>query len=57
MGLEQSVLTQVTQARANAVAGGAQGPAAQASAESALTGALRSLSRSSRARTSRRART
>jgi LemA protein len=32
MGFEQSVLTQVTQARANAVAAGAQGPAAQASA-------------------------
>jgi LemA protein len=43
MGFEQSVLTQVTQARANAVAAGAQGPAAQASAENALTGALRSL--------------
>src|SRR6187402_313242 len=43
MGFEQSVLTQVTQARANAVAAGAQGPAAQAQAENALTGALRSL--------------
>jgi LemA protein len=43
MGFEQSVLTQVTQARANAVAAGAQGPATQASAENALTGALRSL--------------
>src|SRR6478752_5107568 len=43
MGFEQSVLTQVTQARANAVAAGAQGPAAQASAENALTGTLRSL--------------
>jgi len=43
MGFEQSVLTQVTQARANAVAAGAQGTAAQASAENALTGALRSL--------------
>jgi LemA protein len=43
MGFEQSVLTQVTQARANAVAAGAQGPAAQATAENALTGALRSL--------------
>ncbi len=43
MGFEQSVLVQVTQARANAVAAGAQGPAAQASAENALTGALRSL--------------
>ena len=43
MGFEQSVLTQVTQARANAVAAGAQGPAAQAQAENVLTGALRSL--------------
>jgi len=43
MGFEQSVLTQVTQARANAVAAGAQGPAAQAQAENALTGALRSV--------------
>ncbi|HKF84473.1 MAG TPA: LemA family protein [Candidatus Limnocylindrales bacterium] len=43
MGFEQTVLTQVTQARANAVAAGAQGPAAQATAENALTGALRSL--------------
>jgi len=43
MGFEQSVLVQVTQARANAVAAGAQGPAAQASAENALTSALRSV--------------
>jgi LemA protein len=43
MGFEQSVLLQVTQARANAVAAGAQGPAAQAQAENVLTGALRSL--------------
>ena len=43
MGFEQSVLLQVTQARASAVAAGAQGPAAQAQAENALTGALRSL--------------
>ena len=43
MGFEQSVLTAVTQARANAVTAGAQGPAAQAGAENALTGALRSL--------------
>jgi LemA protein len=43
MGFEQSVLTQVTELRANAVAAGAQGPAAQAQAENALTGALRSL--------------
>jgi LemA protein len=33
MGFEQSVLVQVTQARANAVAAGAQGPAAQALVE------------------------
>jgi LemA protein len=43
MGFEQSVLTQVTEARANAVAAGAQGPAQQAQAEGMLTGALRSL--------------
>src|SRR3954464_2138684 len=43
MGFEQDVLTQVTQARANAVAAGAQGPAAQATAENALTGTIRSL--------------
>jgi LemA protein len=43
MGFEQDVLTQVTQARANAVAAGAQGPAQQAQAENILTGALRSL--------------
>jgi LemA protein len=43
MGFEQSVLTSVTQARANAVTAGAQGPAAQAAAENALTGTLRSL--------------
>jgi LemA protein len=43
MGFEQSVLTTVTQARANAVAAGGQGPAQQASAENALTGTLRSL--------------
>ena len=43
MGFEQSVLTQVTQARANAVAAGGQGPVAQAQAENVLTGALRSL--------------
>src|SRR3954466_13331383 len=43
MGFEQDVLTKVTQARANAVAAGAQGPAAQAQAENALTGTLRSL--------------
>jgi LemA protein len=43
MGFEQSVLENVTAARANAVAAGAQGPAAQAAAENALTGTLRSL--------------
>ena len=43
MGFEQDVLTKVTQARANAVAAGAQGPVAQAQAENVLTGALRSL--------------
>ncbi|MEA2677135.1 MAG: LemA protein [Chloroflexota bacterium] len=43
MGFEQSVLQNVTQARANAVTAGAQGPAAQAAAENALTGTLRSL--------------
>jgi len=43
MGFEQSVLTSVTQARANAVAAGGQGPTQQASAENALTGTLRSL--------------
>src|SRR6476469_10062400 len=40
MGFEQEVLTKVTEARANAVAAGAQGPAAQAQAENQLTGAL-----------------
>jgi LemA protein len=43
MDFEKDVLTKVTDARANAVAAGAQGPAAQASAENALTGTLRSL--------------
>ena len=43
MGFEQSVLENVTQARANAVTAGAQGPAAQAAAENALTSTLRSL--------------
>ena len=37
------MLTDVTNARAAAVAAGAQGPAAQAQAENALTGTLRSL--------------
>jgi LemA protein len=43
MGFEQDVLTQVTEARANAVAAGARGPHDQAQAENMLTGALRSL--------------
>ncbi len=43
MGFEQDVLTRVTEARASAVAAGAQGPAQQAQAEGMLTGALRSL--------------
>jgi LemA protein len=43
MGFEQDVLTKVTEARANAIAAGGQGPAQQAQAENALTGALRSL--------------
>jgi LemA protein len=43
MGFEQKVLTEVTEARANAVSAGAQGPAQQAAAENALTGTLRSL--------------
>ncbi len=43
MGFEKDVLTRVTEARANAVTAGAQGPAQQAQAENMLTGALRSL--------------
>ena len=43
MGFEQEVLTKVTEARANAIAAGAKGPAEQAAAENALTVALRSL--------------
>jgi LemA protein len=43
MGFEQSVLQNVTEARANAIAAGAQGPHEQAAAEGMLTGALRSL--------------
>ncbi len=43
MKFEQDTLTAVTNARAAAVAAGAQGPAAQAQAENALTGTLRSL--------------
>ncbi|MFI5254469.1 MAG: LemA family protein [Candidatus Limnocylindrales bacterium] len=43
MGFEQSVLQNVTNARASAVAAGSQGPAQQAAAENALTASLRSL--------------
>lgn len=43
MEFEQETLQNVTQARADAVAAGAQGPADQAQAENALTGTLRSL--------------
>ena len=43
MGFEQKVLTDVTNARAQAVSAGAQGVAAQAQAENALTSTLRSL--------------
>ena len=43
LGFEQKVLTDVTNARANAVAAGAQGPAQQAAAENMLTSSLRSL--------------
>jgi LemA protein len=43
MGFEQKVLTDVTNARAAAVAAGAQGPAESAAAENMLTGTLRSL--------------
>jgi LemA protein len=45
MGFEQDVLTRVTEARANAVAAGAQGTVTQAQvqAENQLSGALRSL--------------
>ena len=43
MGYEQSVLTAVTEARANAVAAGSQGAHEQAVAENALTSTLRSL--------------
>ncbi len=45
MDFEQDVLTRVTEARANAVAAGAQGTVTQqqAQAENVLTGALRSL--------------
>jgi LemA protein len=45
MGFEQKVITEVTEARANAVAAGQQhqGPQAQAAAENALSSTLRSL--------------
>ncbi len=43
MSFEQDVLTKVTEARANAVSAGAQGPVQAAAAENQLTGALRSL--------------
>jgi len=43
MGFEQSVLENVTNARASAVAAGGQGPAQQAAAENMLTSSLRSL--------------
>jgi len=43
MEFEQDVLTRVTEARAGAVAAGAQGPAQAAQAEGFLTQALRSL--------------
>jgi LemA protein len=43
MGFEQKVLTDVTNARAAAVAAGARGPAEAAAAENMLTASLRSL--------------
>jgi LemA protein len=43
MAFEKQVLENVTAARANAIAAGARGPAAQAAAENALTQSLRSL--------------
>ena len=43
MGFEESVLTAVTEARANAVSAGAKGTHEQALAENALTSTLRSL--------------
>ena len=43
MDFEQDVLTKVTEARANAVTAGAQGPVESAEAENVLTGTLRSL--------------
>jgi LemA protein len=43
MGFEQKVLTDVTNARAAAIGAGNQGVAAQAQAENALTGTLKTL--------------
>jgi LemA protein len=43
MKFEEAVLVHVTEARANAIAAGTQGPAQAAQAESQLTGALRTL--------------
>ncbi|MGC8635026.1 MAG: LemA family protein [Candidatus Limnocylindrales bacterium] len=43
MGFEQKVLENVTNARANAIAAGAKGPAVQSAAENQLTQSLRSL--------------
>jgi len=43
MSYEQETLTKVTEARAAAIKAGAEGPAAQARAENALTETLRSL--------------
>lgn len=43
MGFEQSVLTKVTEARANAVAATGQGPSERAVAEGQVTASLRSL--------------
>jgi LemA protein len=43
MDFEKSVLVTVTEARGNAISAGTQGIAAQAQAENALTGALKSL--------------
>src|SRR5664279_4823216 len=43
MDFEQDVLSKGTEARANAIAAGSQGTAAQAQAENVLTGTLRSL--------------
>jgi LemA protein len=43
MKFEEDVLTRVTEARANAIAAGAQGPAQAAQAENQLTAALRTL--------------